>query len=56
MTDEGEAIDKRRDFESLSDRILRLGLNYDADLTQFDVDWYEIASDNDFRRMMEKDD
>lgn len=56
ITDEGEAIDKRREFERLNDRILRLGLDYDTDLSEFDIDWYEIAIDNEIRRIMEKDD
>ncbi|WP_281298847.1 AAA family ATPase [Flavobacterium limnophilum] len=56
ITDEGEAYDKRREFEDFNERLNLLGLEYKADLSEFDIDWYEIARDNDFRRMMEKDD
>jgi broad-specificity NMP kinase len=56
ITDEIEVYEKRSEFEALEKRINNLGLNYVVDLTEFDIDWYEIASHNDFRRMMEKDD
>jgi energy-coupling factor transporter ATP-binding protein EcfA2 len=56
ITDESEAYDKKQEFEDLNERLNLLGLEYKADLSEFDIDWYEIARDNDFRRMMEKDD
>lgn len=56
ITDESEAYDKRSEFETLEERINDLGLEYKVNLSEFNIDWYEVASDNDFRRMMEKDD
>ncbi len=56
ITDEGEAYDKKQELEKLNEKLIDLGLYYDADLSEFNIDWFEIARDNDFRRMMEKDD
>lgn len=56
ITDENEAYDKQYEFEKLNDKINHLGLEYKADLSEFDIDWFEIARGNDFKRMMEKDD
>lgn len=56
ITDETEVYDKRKEFEIFEERINELGLQYEIDFTEFDIDWYEIASYNHFREIMEKDD
>lgn len=56
ITDETEVYEKRKEFEMFEERINELGLEYQVDFSEFNIDWYEIASENDFRRRMEKDD
>ncbi|PIF59791.1 AAA family ATPase [Flavobacterium sp. 2] len=55
MTIDDEAYYKKKEFEDLNKKIVNIGLEYDADLSEFDIDWYEIATDNEIRRLMEKD-
>ncbi|AWG22859.1 hypothetical protein FFWV33_15655 [Flavobacterium faecale] len=55
-TDEGEVYDRRNAFENLSIQINDLGLEYKADLSEFDQDWFEVCRCNDIRRIMEKND
>jgi hypothetical protein len=40
----------------LGDRLGVIGLEYKPDTTELDQDWDEIARENEFRRLMEKDD
>ena len=56
ILDPGEASEKEQEIAKLNQRILNLGFDYHVDLSDFDIDWYDIASDNDFKRLMEKDD
>lgn len=57
ISDESEALEKKKEIEVLSDRINKLGLKIQFDLREFDAnDWFEISMDNEFRRLMEKDD
>lgn len=56
MLDEGEADEKISEVKDLQKKIFALGLNYKVDMSDFDEDWVDIAMENNFRRMMEKDD
>jgi hypothetical protein len=57
MLDEGAERDKIKEIEALIERIEDLGLEIDPNMDLFkDVDWWEVASTNEFRRLMEKDD
>lgn len=56
ILDESEADDKLADIETLVERIRQLGIDYEANLSDFNIDWYEIAMDNEFARQMAKDD
>jgi hypothetical protein len=55
ITDEGEADNKLQEIKELADRVNWLGLNLELDYEEFNIDWYEIAVENEFRRQMEKD-
>lgn len=56
MTDKSEVDEKLREIRKQIEEIQDTGLDYDPDLSEFDIDWYEIAWANEWRRIMEKDD
>ena len=56
ITDESEVWEKQEEINKLSERINILGIEYEVDMSQFNEDWWEIARNNEFRRLMEKDD
>jgi len=54
----GEEEIEKNEINGIIDKIKSMGINIDENiLSEFDEnDWYEIATDNEFRRQMEKDD
>lgn len=54
--DESFVDEKRQEIENLVSQLNDLGFEYSADFSEFDVDWYEIVSENEFKRLMERDD
>jgi hypothetical protein len=56
ITDEGEATIKKEEIINFVNRLNEIGFDYKLDLSEFDIDWFDIAMNNEFRRVMEKDD
>ena len=56
ITDESEVYEKIEEVENFVERINKLGLSYDTNLDEFNLDWYDISINNEIRRLMEKDD
>lgn len=56
LTDESEVGEKIDEIEKIVNRVNNFGLNYEADFDGFDRDWYDIAINNEIRRLMEKND
>lgn len=56
LTDEYEATEKINEVEKLVERINNLGFEYEANMDDFNFDWYEVACENEFARQMAKDD
>lgn len=54
--DESEVDDRREYIEDLVAQLNNLGFEYSADFSEFEIDWFEITSYNEFQRLMEKDD
>jgi energy-coupling factor transporter ATP-binding protein EcfA2 len=55
-TDESEIYDKKAKIIELQEKLMKLGFKYEVDMSEFKQDWFDIVMNNDFRRMMEKDD
>jgi GTPase SAR1 family protein len=55
ILDESEADEKLEEIKILVIEINNLGLYYEPNLDAFNLDWYDIAMENEFRRQMEKD-
>ncbi len=55
ILDPGEAYEKLGEIKKLNQRIIDLGMDFEIDMTEFNLDWDEIAIDNEFKRQMEKD-
>ncbi len=57
ITDEGEVYDKKNEIIEIIERLKKARILIEEDLSPFDaVSWYDIASHNEFRRLMEKND
>lgn len=56
ITDESYAHDKKQEIADLAKQLNDLGFEYKVNLTEFDIDWWQISFQNDIRRKMEKDD
>lgn len=56
ITDEGEAFDKQGEIKKMIDKVEHLGLELQTDINDFNIDWYDVAWENELRRIMEKDD
>jgi adenylate kinase family enzyme len=56
ITNEDEIYEKKEEIEDLAKELNEIGFEYKLDLSEFDIDWWEIAMNNEFRRQMEKDD
>jgi hypothetical protein len=56
-TDSYEVSEKMDEVTKLEERLSLIGYEYEVNKGEFDNrDWDEITRDNDFRRLMEKDD
>lgn len=55
-TDSSEVTEIRENLESLAEKINDLGLTYEVDMSELNIDWDEITRNNELRRLMEKDD
>lgn len=54
--DEYYVDEKRKEIEDLGTQLQDIDFDYTIDMSDFEEDWYEITSHNEFRRLMEKDD
>lgn len=51
-----EAYDKMDEIRKLVDQLSYLGVAYSVNMTEFNINWEEIARENEFRRQMDRDD
>ncbi|MBT2620355.1 hypothetical protein [Chryseobacterium sp. ISL-6] len=56
VIDVSEVGEFREKMDDLNERVQLLGLNFEADMKDFDCDWDDIGRMNDLRSRMEKDD
>ncbi|KIO51620.1 ATP-binding protein [Flavobacterium hibernum] len=56
MTFEDEAQEKLDEINELVKQINNLGLKYEADTSEFEFDWFEVAMNNEMVRLMAKND
>lgn len=57
ITDEGEVYEKKDEIKAYLNKIENLDLTVHTNINEFDtIDWYNLAMNNEFRRLMEKDD
>jgi energy-coupling factor transporter ATP-binding protein EcfA2 len=54
--DESYVYEKKQEIENLVSQLNNLDFEYSPDLSEFNLDWDEITRENEFRRLMEKDD
>lgn len=54
--DEYYVDEKRKEIEDLVNQLHNIDFDFKVDMSEFDVDWFEITNDNEIRRLMEKDD
>jgi hypothetical protein len=56
ISDESEVFEKEKEIQQLVEKLNEIGFDFEADLSEFDKDWWEVARFNEYKRIMEKDD
>jgi energy-coupling factor transporter ATP-binding protein EcfA2 len=56
ILDESEVYDKVNELEGLSNEIVNLGLDFEPNMDEMAIDWYDTAMNNEIQRLIEKDD
>jgi len=51
-----EAYDKMDEIRKLVEQLSYLGIEYSVNMSEFNINWEEIARENEFRRQMDNDD
>jgi len=55
ITDPDEANEKKSEIQKMIDALTMHGIEVDTNISDFDVDWYETAMENEMRRLNAKD-